>query len=99
MYGEGIQFAKEPCKTCQYTGRQEHHLLLAHVVLVDPNNLTSSCTGRLPELRDLANASRGRFDSNVVDPSVSFQNQAHHEYIVFRDEQACPELLITYEMN
>lgn len=99
MYGEGIYFAKEPCKSCQYSAQYGmRHMFVARVALGDPNFLEGRFTGRLPPFRDQADEAKERFDSNVVNPKKSNRSQMHWESVIFTGEQAYPELLVKYSL-
>jgi len=100
MYGEGVYFAAQPCKTIQYTETcTERHMIIARVAIGDPAYLTGRYQGKGAKLRDEHDNSKGRFDSNIVDPDKSTTGQRHHEFVIFNDKQAYPEYLITYEMS
>lgn len=97
LYGEGIYFASEPCKSLQYskpTSAGKRCMFVARVVLGDPAYLTGQVKGKLPPKRtDVQNA---HFDSSVVNPDVSLRGQMHREFVVFENSRVYPELLIEF---
>lgn len=98
-YGEGVYFAAEPCKSHQYThasGAGPRHMFVARVLLGSVAFVRGSYQGRLPPLVDCGDESKGRVDSLVVDPGRC--SNSHWEFVVFKGEQAYPEMLVTYEL-
>jgi len=102
LYGEGIYFAKQMCKSNQYTDQSGpsglRHIIISRVALGDPKYLSGGYSGRLPPFRDDSDETKGRHDSNVVNPQDSVRGQTHWECVLFNSEQAYPEMLITYEI-
>lgn len=100
LYGEGIYFCHQMCKSNQYTDQSGpsglRHMIISRVALGDPKYLSNPYIGRLPPFRDDDDETKGRFDSNVVNPEDSARGQVHWECVIFSGEQAYPEMLITY---
>eukprot|EP00929_Paragymnodinium_shiwhaense_P007438 TRINITY_DN11135_c0_g1_i1.p1 TRINITY_DN11135_c0_g1~~TRINITY_DN11135_c0_g1_i1.p1 ORF type:complete len:710 (-),score=144.09 TRINITY_DN11135_c0_g1_i1:188-2251(-) len=96
MYGQGLYFAREPCKSDQYTAQSNRRfMIVARVLLGDWSYQTGGSSDRLAPLRQPSDGTGGRYDSCIVNPN-RLTNQHHWEYIVFRNGQAYPELLVEY---
>eukprot|EP00811_Abedinium_folium_P020300 NODE_2927_length_2120_cov_3.662318.p1 GENE.NODE_2927_length_2120_cov_3.662318~~NODE_2927_length_2120_cov_3.662318.p1 ORF type:complete len:552 (-),score=103.19 NODE_2927_length_2120_cov_3.662318:353-2008(-) len=99
LYGEGIYFASEPCKANQYTKQEGlRSMIIARVAVGDPSFPKHGCKGRLPNLRDITDDRKGRYDSHVIIPSNSERGQAHLEYVIFNSDQVYPEFVVEYEV-
>jgi len=98
LYGEGMYFAREPCKCNQYTNPDGlKYIIIARVALGDPHYARNEYKGRHPPERP-DHPAGARFDSIVVDPQYSQRGQAHWEYVLFDGKQAYPEMVISYEI-
>merc|ERR1712032_1081321 len=97
LYGEGVYFGCESCKSFQYTdegkkgpkhgGHGECVLLLCRVILGDPFYTTKDLKSQRRAPQRVPNdASKGCYDTVVVDPKKSTIKQEHHEFVVFDGE-------------
>mmetsp|Transcript_125158 Transcript_125158/g.279213 ORF Transcript_125158/g.279213 Transcript_125158/m.279213 type:complete len:782 (-) Transcript_125158:165-2510(-) len=101
LYGDGVYFAEESCKSAQYCKDVgERCMILARVVLGSPSIATGKRKGeRKAPFRDPTDPSQGMHDSVVAHPGIPIgngQHQQHREFIVFNGMQAYPELVIYF---
>ncbi|CAE8613734.1 unnamed protein product [Polarella glacialis] len=106
LYGEGIYFAEESCKSFQYCDKDggENSMILSRVLLGDPHYAKGPLGQmKISPKRDEADATKGRHNSVVANvgtpngqppPSV----QEHREYVIFDGSQAYPEYVVIFEV-
>ena len=92
LYGGGVYFACESCKSAQYAPVENglKMLVICRVVLGDPYYATSAMQNeRWPPLRGGAFSPGLTFDSVVA-------NMLHREFIVYDHKQAYPEYIVWF---
>ena len=92
LYGGGVYFACESCKSAQYAPVENglKMLVISRVVLGDPYYATAAMQNeRRPPLRGGAFAPGLTFDSVVA-------NMLHREFIVYDHKQAYPEYIVWF---
>eukprot|EP00440_Ansanella_granifera_P067812 gb/GFBE01073565.1/.p1 GENE.gb/GFBE01073565.1/~~gb/GFBE01073565.1/.p1 ORF type:complete len:511 (+),score=76.88 gb/GFBE01073565.1/:1-1533(+) len=104
LYGEGVYFAEQSCKSVQYSkpdAKGVRYMLVARAVfgVVYPAQAPMR-RQKLPPLLNADNEILGRYDSVLAEAGV--QNgrpggQQHREFILFKGEQAFPEFVIAYK--
>eukprot|EP00438_Fugacium_kawagutii_P011501 Skav220885 [mRNA] locus=scaffold1977:58822:65105:- [translate_table: standard] len=101
LYGAGVYFASEACKSHQYTfsrrGQRPRQLIISRVALGDPHRATESRpNARRPPMRSGYSSGAGMYDSVVVrrgpiqDPRQATRFQIHQEFVIFDKDQAYP---------
>jgi len=97
MYGAGVYFADQACKSAQYCS-EDHSglktLIVARVTLGDPYYASSGLSSiRRPPSRNKHFAQGLTYDSVIANSSSS---QAHREYIIYDHRQAYPEYIVHF---
>lgn len=104
LYGQGIYFARQSCKSCQYcpcsqTG-DEKAIILSLVSLGDYYVTDKTCSEWVrPPQHD--SSSRRAYDSIIARSGPMqghpYKNQTHEEYIIFNERQAYPAYILYFK--
>eukprot|EP00928_Gymnodinium_smaydae_P027039 TRINITY_DN21038_c0_g1_i1.p1 TRINITY_DN21038_c0_g1~~TRINITY_DN21038_c0_g1_i1.p1 ORF type:complete len:322 (+),score=1.18 TRINITY_DN21038_c0_g1_i1:106-966(+) len=109
MYGDGVYFASEFCKSHQYTCSRctkacrcpgKRTVIIARVALGDPfyTDSTQFKIRRPPECR----ARAGLYDSIIANPGPikghKDGHQVHQEFVIFDMSQAYPSYVVEYDL-
>lgn len=106
LYGMGIYFAEESCKSFQYCKRaqnDEHCIMVVRLILGRAYIAQGPMQRqRRPPQLDQSDASAGLFDSVVVNRGTpngqALGTQQHREFVLFAGEHAYPEMVIYFKV-
>ncbi|CAJ1344205.1 unnamed protein product [Effrenium voratum] len=114
LFGQGIYFTDESCKSAQYSGAYCRHsgvteevgcIIIARLVLGYPYFATGPLKQLKTEpLRDEANVSQGHCHcvvarSGTPNGQGGGAKQVHKEFVVFNRYQAYPELVVRFKVQ
>ncbi|CAE8643078.1 unnamed protein product [Polarella glacialis] len=107
LYGEGIYFAEESCKSFQYCDKDggEVYMILSRVLLGDPHCAKGPLNQmKIPPKRHKCDATKGRHNSVVANVGIpngrgppALPVQEHREYVIFDGSQAYPEYVVVIQ--
>eukprot|EP00435_Cladocopium_sp_Y103_P060409 s203_g22.t1 len=100
LYGQGVYFTDQSCKSLQYSGANSGHtgcFIVARVILGHPSNATGPLKQfKVEPLVDPADPCKGRCHSVIAHPGIpngnGMQKQVHREFIPDVNDCIVPEL-------
>jgi len=104
MYGQGVYFTDQSCKSVQYSGALVQAVgcvIVARLVLGNPFFATRPLREVKVEPLDPLDPARGRCNSVIVNPGIDRGDgtaQVHREFVIFDGHLAYPELIVHFEV-
>jgi len=111
LYGQGVYFTDESCKSLQYSGAvhgglatgEAGHIIVTRVLVGQPHFAQGPMKStKFEPYIDDSDPSKGRCNSVLVQPGTvrgSSQQQVHREFVIFDNAQTYPELVISFRVH